>query len=61
MEIIYFTLMGIGLYLMSDWLLDRIETARGNRFEYRSMIFFSIIMVLALVTFQLITYLKQPS
>jgi hypothetical protein len=60
-EIIYFTLMGIGLYLMSDWLLDRIETARGNRFEYRSMIFFSIIMVLALVTFQLITYLKQPS
>ncbi len=61
MEIIYFTLMGIGLYLMSDWLLDRIETARGNRFEYRSMIFFAIIMVLALVTFQLITYLKQPS
>lgn len=61
MEIIYFTLMGIGLYLMSDWLLERIETARGNRFEYRSMIFFAIIMVLALVTFQLITYLKQPS
>jgi len=60
-EIIYFTLMGIGLYLMSDWLLERIETARGNRFEYRSMIFFAIIMVLALVTFQLITYLKQPS
>lgn len=61
MEIVYFTLVGIGLYFMSDWLLDRIETARGNRFENRSVIFLAIIMVLALVTFQLISFLMRPA
>jgi len=60
-EIVYFTLVGIGLYFMSDWLLDRIEAARGSRFENRSVIFFAIIMVLALVTFQLISHLMRPS
>lgn len=58
MEIFYFTLVGIGLYFASDWILDRIETARGSRFENRSIIFFVIILVLALVSFQLISHLK---
>ena len=55
MEIVYFTLVGIGLYFASDWILDRIETARGGRFENRSVIFFVIILALALVSFQLIS------
>lgn len=59
MEIVYFTLVGIGLYFFSDWILDRIETARGRRFENRSIIFFVIILVLALVSFQLIRLLEQ--
>jgi predicted PurR-regulated permease PerM len=59
-EIVYFTLVGIGLYFVSDWILDRLETRRGSRFEYRSIIFFAIILVLALVSFQLISQLKQP-
>jgi len=59
-EIVYFTLMGIGLYFASDWILERLETRRGSRFEYRSIIFFVIILVLALVTFQLISRLQQP-
>jgi hypothetical protein len=59
-EIVYFTLVGIGLYLLSDWLLNRIELARGARFEHRSLIFFAIILVLALASFHLIGYLKQP-
>lgn len=54
MEIVYFTLAGIGLYLFSDWLLDRIESARGKRFEYRSVIFFFIILALAVATFQVL-------
>ncbi len=58
-EIVYFTLVGIGLYFASDWILDRIETVRGSRFENRSIIFFVIILVLALVSFQLIGLLKQ--
>ena len=57
MELIAFTLAGIVLYFFSDWLLDRIEQARGARFENRSIIFFAIILVLALVSFQLIGYL----
>jgi hypothetical protein len=60
-EIVYFTLVAIGLYFMSDWLLDRIETMRGKRFENRSVIFFVIIMVSALVTFELISFLMRPS
>lgn len=59
-EIVYFTLVGIGLYFASDWILDRIETRRGSRFENRSIIFFVIILVLALVSFQLISHFKQP-
>ena len=59
MEKIYFTLVGIGLYFASDWILDRIEAARGNRFENRSVIFFVIILVLAVVTFQLINFIQK--
>ncbi len=60
MEIIYFTLVGIGLYFASDWMLDRIEAARGRRFENRSVIFFVIILALALTTFQLINFIQKP-
>jgi len=59
-EIVYFTLVGIGLYFASDWILDRLETRRGSRFENRSIIFFVIILVLAFVSFQLISHLQQP-
>ena len=60
MEIIYFTLVGIGLYFASDWILDRIEAARGRHFENRSVIFFAIILALALTTFQLINFIQKP-
>ena len=59
MELIAFTLAGIVLYFFSDWLLDRIEQARGARFENRSIIFFVIILVLALVSFQVISRLMR--
>jgi hypothetical protein len=52
--------VGIGLYFASDWILDRLETRRGSRFENRSIIFFVIILVLAFVSFQLISRLQQP-
>lgn len=53
MEIIYYTLMGIGLYLASDWLLDRVEVTRGERFKNRSIIFFVIVLSLAFISFSL--------
>ncbi len=60
MEIVYFTVIGIGLYFFSDWLLDQIERRRGQRFAQREVIFFLIILVLAVLTFQLIGLLSRP-
>jgi len=59
-EIVYFTLVGIGLYFLSDWILDRIETVRGRRLENRSLVFFVIILVLALISFQIIGHFMRP-
>ena len=51
LEIIYYTLMGIGLYFVSDWILDRLEVSRGERFKNRNIIFFLIILTLAFLSF----------
>jgi MFS family permease len=58
MEAVYFTLAAIGLYIFSDWLLDRIEIMFGRRFEYRSLIFFAILLSLAMGSFALIQHLE---
>jgi len=58
-DIVYFTLVGIGLYFASDWMLNRIEVMRGKPFEYRSIIFFVIILVLALASFRLIGHFMR--
>lgn len=54
MEAIAFFAVGLILYFSADWLLDRIEAAAGRRLAYRSLIFFGILLGLALVTFPLI-------
>jgi hypothetical protein len=54
MSAIWFTLVAIVLYLVSDWLLERVEVAAGRRLEHRSLIFFAILLSLALVTFSII-------
>ncbi len=59
MEAVYFTLVAIGLYFFSDWLLERIERQRGKRFEQRSIVFFVIIAILAFVSFQVIQLLMR--
>jgi len=56
MEIVYFTLAAILLYFGADWILNRIEAAAGRRFEYRSIIFFAILLVMALTSFALIRH-----
>lgn len=64
MEVIYYTLIAGGLYFMSDWILDRIEISRGERFQnrvVRSLVFFVIILVLAFVSFGFINYLGYTS
>ncbi|MBT8099117.1 MAG: hypothetical protein KJO82_05175 [Gammaproteobacteria bacterium] len=56
MDVIYFTLVAIALYLLADRILDRIEVAAGKRFEYRSLIFFAILLTMALAVFSLIRW-----
>jgi NADH:ubiquinone oxidoreductase subunit 6 (subunit J) len=58
MEMIYYTVAAVLLYLVSDWILNRIEIRRGERLEHRSLIFFAIILVLAMAVFNLIQQLQ---
>jgi len=58
LDIIYFTLAGIALYVFSDWILQRVEFKLGKRLEHRSLIFFGIILTLALAVFWLIRWLS---
>ena len=57
LEIVYFTLIAVALYFASDWILNRIELARGKRFAYRDIVFFLLILALALIVFQAISLL----
>ena len=54
MEIVYFTLVAALLYLFSNWLVERIEVAAGRRLEFRSLLFFFILLTLAISSFYLI-------
>jgi len=54
MALLIFAVVGLVLYLLADWLLNRIEIAMKRRLEYRTLVFFAILFVLALVVFPLI-------
>ncbi len=56
---VYYTLAAIVLYVVSDWVLNQVETRRGERFDNRSLIFFAIILVLSVALFKLIQYLQS--
>ena len=61
MELVYFTLAGAMLYLASDWILRRIEQARGGEpLPQRSLVFFAIILTLSLGSFELIRRVTEP-
>jgi len=59
-DIVYFTVIAIGVYFAADWLLDWIERRRGERFENRQVVFFAIILPLALAAFWLMRLLSGP-
>jgi hypothetical protein len=61
LEIVYYTVVAAGLYFISDWILDRIEVSRGERFKNRSVVFFFIIMTLAVISFGLMKYIMIAS
>ena len=57
MSFVYFTLAAVVLYLLSDWILERVEVTAGRRFQHRSLLFFSILLTLAMTSFALISHL----
>ncbi len=61
MEMVYYTIVAVLLYMISDWLLNRIEIRLGRRLRNRSMIFFVIILVLSLSSFSLISHLAETA
>jgi predicted PurR-regulated permease PerM len=61
MEIVYFTVVAIGLYAVSDALLRWLERLRGAPFENRQVAFFAIILPLALITFWLVQAFGPPA
>ncbi len=61
MDLVYFTLIAVGLYFGADRLLDYLERSRGKRFENRQVVFFAIILPLALASFWLVRLFSGPS
>jgi hypothetical protein len=54
MEIILFTATGIILYVLADRLLPHVERALGLSPAYRSLLFFAILLALALTVFSVL-------
>jgi hypothetical protein len=54
MALIYLGLVAIALYVLSDLVLRGAESMAGRRFEQRSVIFFAILLVSALIVFGVI-------
>jgi hypothetical protein len=61
MDLVYFTLIAVGLYFGAERLLDWIERLRGKRFENRQIAFFAVILPLALATFWLVRLFFGPA
>lgn len=60
MEFIYYTIAAIVLYVVSDFILNRIETIMGKRLPNRSFIFLIIIMALSIGSFNLLQSILVP-
>lgn len=54
MEIFVFTLNAIVVYFLADWIVRMIETRRGEALKQRQVVFFAVILVLALISFRLL-------
>ena len=59
-ETVVFLAVAVVLYWVSDQVLLRLEQRRGARFEHRSLIFFGILLSLALASFWWLGRLTGP-
>ena len=60
MEMLTFIVISVGLYFAADWILKRIEARAGRRLENRSIIFFGLLLSLALLSFAILRNLLEP-
>lgn len=60
MTAVYYTLAGIVLYLLADRILRRLEFRAGRVFEHRTVIFFLLLLGMALASFALIRAIVAP-
>ena len=60
MEALYFTVIGIVLYLVADRLVVLVERRAGRILEHRTLLFFVLLLTLALVTFAAIRRFLPP-
>ena len=54
MAMLLYTLTGIILYVVADWVLTRLEARAGRQFEHRTIVFFVLLLSMALVSFAII-------
>ncbi|MBT8136808.1 MAG: hypothetical protein KJO54_07330 [Gammaproteobacteria bacterium] len=54
MELVIFTLNGIVVYFLSDWILRLIERKRGAVLPQRQVVFFVVFLSLILLSFQML-------
>jgi hypothetical protein len=54
MQVVYFFIVAVALYWASSRILSVLEARRGAHLEHRSLVFFAILLSLALITFWLI-------
>lgn len=59
MDVILFTIVAVGLYFFTDWALRTIEQMHGSPLPYRNIVFFVIIFVAAVVSFEIIQRVLQ--
>lgn len=60
MTAIYYTIAGIVLYLAADWILRWLEGRTGRVFEYRTLVFFLLLAVMAVASFAVIRAVLAP-
>ena len=53
-DLILFSLNGIIVYLLADWILRVIERKRGAVIKQRQIVFFVIFLALAMLSFSLL-------
>lgn len=59
MEFVYFTLVAIILYLLASRILIWIEDYLGRTLEQRSVVFFGLLLVMAVTSFAIIRSLAE--